>query len=81
MSERFMMQARITGSCLERWTQLVIALSVAILFVFLDLDLRRADGRGVDRLDLQTLDVLIAGSGGNDQNSGTTRCSRITVIR
>ena len=32
--------------------------------------MHRADGRGVDRLDLETLDVLIAGRGGNDQNSG-----------
>ena len=32
--------------------------------------MHRADGRGVDRLDLSTLDVLIAGRGGNDQNSG-----------
>jgi len=32
--------------------------------------MHRADGRGVDRLDLTTLDVLIAGRGGNDQNSG-----------
>jgi hypothetical protein len=41
----------------------------------------RANGRGVDRLDLQALDVLIAGRGGNDQNSGMKKCSgRITVI-
>jgi hypothetical protein len=32
--------------------------------------MHRANRRGVDRLDLQTLDVLIAGRGGNDQNSG-----------
>ena len=32
--------------------------------------MHRADGRGVDRLDLDTLEVLIAGRGGNDQNSG-----------
>jgi hypothetical protein len=32
--------------------------------------MHRADGRGVDRLDLATLDVLIAGRGGNPQNGG-----------
>jgi hypothetical protein len=32
--------------------------------------MHRADGRGVDRLDLTTLDVLIAGRGGNPQNNG-----------
>src|SRR6266542_4083512 len=30
----------------------------------------RANGRGVDRLDLNTLEVLIAGKGGNSQTSG-----------
>jgi hypothetical protein len=32
--------------------------------------MHRADGRGLDRLDLQTLDVLIAGRGSNPQNNG-----------
>jgi hypothetical protein len=32
--------------------------------------MHRADGRGLDRLDLTTLDVLVAGRGGNDQNNG-----------
>ena len=32
--------------------------------------MHRADGRGLDRLDLSTLDVLIAGRGGNPQNNG-----------
>ena len=32
--------------------------------------MHRADGRGVDRIDLATLDVLIAGRGGNPQNNG-----------
>ena len=32
--------------------------------------MHRADGRGVDRVDLTTLDVLIAGRGSNPQNSG-----------
>jgi hypothetical protein len=32
--------------------------------------MHRADGRGLDRLDLTTLDVLIAGRGGNPQNNG-----------
>jgi hypothetical protein len=32
--------------------------------------MHRADGRGVDRLDLPSLDVLIAGRGGNSQNNG-----------
>ena len=30
----------------------------------------RADGRGIDRLDLQTLEVIIAGKGGNPQTNG-----------
>jgi hypothetical protein len=32
--------------------------------------MHRADGRGLDRLDLQTLNVLIAGRGSNPQNNG-----------
>jgi hypothetical protein len=32
--------------------------------------LKRADGRGIDRLDLRTLDVIIAGRGGNPQTNG-----------
>src|SRR5205807_9087546 len=32
--------------------------------------MHRADGRGLDRLDLTTLDVIIAGRGGNPQNNG-----------
>ena len=32
--------------------------------------MHRADGRGLDRLDLTNLDVLIAGRGGNPQNNG-----------
>ena len=32
----------------------------------------RADGRGVDRLDTSTLEVLVAGRGGNPQTSGLT---------
>ncbi len=32
--------------------------------------LKRADGRGIDRLDLRTLDVIIAGRGGNPQDNG-----------
>jgi hypothetical protein len=32
--------------------------------------MHRADGRGLDKLDLTTLDVLIAGRGGNPQNNG-----------
>ena len=30
----------------------------------------RADGRGLDRLDLASLDVLVAGINGNPQRSG-----------
>ena len=30
----------------------------------------RAEGRGIDRLDLQTLEVIIAGRGGNPQTNG-----------
>jgi hypothetical protein len=32
--------------------------------------MHRADGRGLDRLDLQTLDVIVAGRGGNPQTNG-----------
>ena len=32
--------------------------------------MHRADGRGLDRLDLKTLDVIVAGRGGNPQNNG-----------
>jgi len=32
--------------------------------------MHRADGRGLDRLDLQTLDVIVAGRGPNPQNNG-----------
>jgi Carboxypeptidase regulatory-like domain/TonB dependent receptor-like, beta-barrel len=31
---------------------------------------KRADGRGIDRLDLQTLDVIVAGRGSNPQTNG-----------
>jgi len=32
--------------------------------------MRRADGRGLDRLDLNTLEVIVAGRGGNPQTNG-----------
>ena len=32
--------------------------------------MHRADGRGLDRLDLTTLDVIVAGRGGNPQTNG-----------
>ncbi len=32
--------------------------------------LKRADGRGIDRLNLQTLDVIVAGRGSNPQTNG-----------
>jgi len=32
--------------------------------------MHRADGRGLDRLDLATLDVIVAGRGGNPQTNG-----------
>jgi hypothetical protein len=32
--------------------------------------MRRADGRGLDRLDLSTLEVIVAGRGGNPQTNG-----------
>jgi hypothetical protein len=32
--------------------------------------MHRADGRGLDRLDLSTLDVIVAGRGGNPQTNG-----------
>jgi hypothetical protein len=32
--------------------------------------MHRANGRGIDRVDVTNLDVLVAGLGGNDQNNG-----------
>ena len=35
--------------------------------------MHRVDGRGLDRLDLTTLEVIVAGRGGNPQNNGMRR--------
>jgi len=54
----------------DRWTPTAkLTLDLGVRYEIYPI-MHRADGRGVDRLDLQTLDVLIAGRGGNDQNNG-----------
>jgi hypothetical protein len=54
----------------DRWTPSgKLTLDLGIRYELYPI-MHRADGRGVDRLDLNTLDVLIAGRGGNDQNNG-----------
>src|SRR5207247_8805767 len=54
----------------DRWTPTSkLTLDLGVRYELYPI-MHRADGRGVDRLDLTTLDVLIAGRGGNDQNSG-----------
>ena len=54
----------------DRWTPTgKLTLDLGIRYELYPI-MHRADGRGVDRLDLNTLDVLIAGRGQNDQNNG-----------
>jgi hypothetical protein len=54
----------------DRWTPgTKLTLDLGVRYELYPI-MHRADGRGVDRLDLNTLEVLIAGRGGNDQNSG-----------
>jgi carboxypeptidase family protein/TonB-dependent receptor-like protein len=54
----------------DRWTpSSKLTLDLGVRYELYPI-MHRADGRGVDRLDLTTLDVLIAGRGGNPQNNG-----------
>jgi len=54
----------------DRWTpSSKLTLDLGVRYELYPI-MHRADGRGLDRLDLTTLDVLIAGRGGNPQNNG-----------
>jgi hypothetical protein len=54
----------------DRWTpSTTLTLDLGIRYELYPI-MHRADGRGVDRLDLTNLDVIIAGRGGNPQNGG-----------
>jgi hypothetical protein len=54
----------------DRWTPTTkLTLDLGVRWELYPI-MHRADGRGLDRLDLTTLDVLIAGRGGNPQNNG-----------
>ena len=54
----------------DRWTPTTkLTLDLGMRYELYPI-MHRADGRGVDRLDLTNLDVLIAGRGGNPQNNG-----------
>ncbi len=57
----------------DRWTPTAkLTLDLGVRYELYPI-MHRADGRGVDRLDLEpdpALDVLIAGRGGNSQNNG-----------
>ncbi|HVD93663.1 MAG TPA: TonB-dependent receptor, partial [Vicinamibacterales bacterium] len=54
----------------DRWTPTAkLTLDLGMRYELYPI-MHRADGRGLDRLDLQTLDVLIAGRGSNPQNNG-----------
>src|SRR3954454_7155384 len=54
----------------DRWTPTSkLTLDLGVRYELYPI-MHRADGRGVDRLDLTTLDVLIAGRGGNPQDNG-----------
>jgi len=54
----------------DRWTPSAkLTLDLGVRYELYPI-MHRADGRGLDRLDLSTLDVLIAGRGSNPQNNG-----------
>ena len=54
----------------DRWTPTAnLTLDLGIRWEYYPI-MHRADGRGLDRLDLTTLDVLVAGRGTNPQNNG-----------
>jgi hypothetical protein len=54
----------------DRWTPTdKLTLDLGLRWEYYPI-MTRKDGRGVDRLDLTTLDVIIAGRGGNPQHNG-----------
>jgi Carboxypeptidase regulatory-like domain len=54
----------------DRWTPTAdLTLDLGLRWEFYPI-MHRADGRGLDRLDLSTLDVIVAGRGGNPQTNG-----------
>jgi hypothetical protein len=54
----------------DRWTPTAnLTLDLGMRWEYFPI-MHRANGRGVDRLDLKTLDVILAGAGGNPQNNG-----------
>jgi hypothetical protein len=54
----------------DRWTPTnALTLDLGLRWEYYPI-MHRAEGRGLDRLDLTTLDVIIAGRGGNPQNNG-----------
>ena len=54
----------------DRWTPTTkLTLDLGLRYELYPI-MHRADGRGLDRLDLTNLDVIIAGRGGNPQNNG-----------
>jgi hypothetical protein len=56
----------------DRWTPTAqLTLDLGLRWEYYPI-MHRADGRGLDRLDLTTLDVIIAGRGPNPQNNGMT---------
>jgi hypothetical protein len=54
----------------DRWTPTdKLTLDLGVRWEYYPI-MRRINGRGIDRVDLATLDVLVAGVGGNDRDSG-----------
>ena len=54
----------------DRWTPTTkLTFDIGVRYELYPI-MHRADGRGVDRLDLTNLDVIIAGRGDNPQNNG-----------
>jgi len=54
----------------DRWTPTAdLTLDLGVRWEFYPI-MHRVDGRGLDRLDLNTLDVIVAGRGGNPQTNG-----------
>jgi hypothetical protein len=54
----------------DRWTPTAdLTLDLGLRWEYYPI-MHRADGRGIDVVDLNTLDVIVAGRGGNPQNNG-----------